>query len=154
MIAIIWATLLLSVVQYRHRAKDAKYSFVLFLKMGRLPLNQKRKKNAFENKYDVIYGNYVIAYPGRTDFIKTEHWFLKPKTALATDKCQCSQEASKNWKELAESALCHFYFCPASRGALLPKGKETNHIFQCRCFPTSASWILSYRGGGKKRYAL
>lgn len=35
---------MLSVVQYRHRAKDAKYSFVLFLKMGRLPLNQKRKK--------------------------------------------------------------------------------------------------------------
>lgn len=45
----------------------AKYSFVLFLKVRKLPLN--KKTSAFEKKYDVIYGNYVIAYLEGTDLI-------------------------------------------------------------------------------------
>lgn len=75
----------------------AKCSFILFLKMGKLPLNKKKPKpSAFEKKYDVIYGNYVIAYLERTDLIKTELWFLKPNTILASDKCHYCQDTSKN----------------------------------------------------------
>lgn len=49
MITIICITLALSVVLYGDWATEAKYSFVLFLKMGKLPLN--KKTIAFEKKY-------------------------------------------------------------------------------------------------------
>lgn len=72
----------LSVVLPRDPATDAKDSFVLFLKMGRLPSN--KNTIAFERKNGVICGNYVITYPGRTDFIKSERRLLKSKTTLCS----------------------------------------------------------------------
>lgn len=89
---------MLSVVLYRDRADDACQVLICFIfKNGQTPFEQKKKKTiAFEKKYDIIYGNYVIAYLERTDLIKTEHWFLKPKTVLASDKCHYCQDISKN----------------------------------------------------------
>lgn len=84
MITIICITLVLSVVLYGDWATEAKYSFVLFLKMGKLPLNKKNlhlKRNT-----NVICGNYVITYPERTGLIKTEYLLLNPKTIIASDK--------------------------------------------------------------------
>lgn len=124
--------------------------------MGRLPSNNNDQKNptiAFEKKYDVIYGNYAAAYLERTGLMKTEHWFLNPKTTLAFDKCLCYQGTSKNWKELVESVLCCvlccIYFCFLHGDALQPEGKNTT------CLPSSLffhlSICISYLEGEKKK---
>lgn len=112
-------------------------------------MTKKTPTIAFEKKYDVIYGNYVVAYLERTGLIKTEHWFLNPKTILAFDKCLCCQGTSKNWKELVESVLCCIYFCFLHGDALQPGGKNTT------CLPSSLffhlSICISYLEGKKKK---
>ena len=140
---------MLSAVLYTDWTTDASTHLFYFLN-GQTPFEQQWQKNpaiAFEKKYDVICGNYVVAYLERTGLIKTEHCFLKPKTILAFDKCLCCQGTCKNWKELVESVLCSIYFCFLHGDALQPDGKNKT------CLPSSLfchlSICISYLEGEK-----